>query len=309
VSPGFVTVESESFRLRFWPECGGRLISIEEAGAELLWRSPDYFDPDGRLTWPKTTWRPLDGTMGSWANVGGSKTWPAPQGWSGPGEWPGPPDPILDSGDWSASLVEEETGTTLTMTSPVDERSGLQVTRAFVIPRTGSVFRQTNTFCNIGERPVRWSIWEVCQVSTETCREGGELMVAVADAADPTVMLEIVGQVPLGEVRAGRRMIPVEDVVGKLGFANATGMVGLVRPDGASVRIGFEPQPEAEYPDGGSRAELWIQYPIPEPLAEFGDLHPQARLVELEVLGPIQDLQPGASSQLHLEWTLTPPSR
>lgn len=305
----FVQVASDHYRVVFWPGCGGRLISLAVDGVELLWRSPDFLAADGRLLRPRTEWPELDGTMGSWSNVGGSKTWPAPQGWSGEGEWPGPPDPVLDSGSWSVHVDRADPELTIvTMTSPVDVRSGLVVTRSFELPRSGWEFRQRTTFTNASDRPIRWSIWEVCQVDTSSCRDGGGIEVEVGDAAAPVVQLEAVGTVPLGELRDGVRRIPVTRTVGKLGFANATGRVGLTRPDGAGVSLCFEPSPLATYPDGGCQVELWLQHPIPEPLERFEGLHPQAWLVELEVLGPLLTLEPGASSEQSLCWRLSAPA-
>ena len=309
MSDDFITISNDSLTLVLWPGCGGRLISLQVEGTELLWRNPDYVDPDGRLVRPRSDWPPLDGSMGSWSNVGGSKTWPAPQGWSGPGEWPGPPDPVLDSGAWSVLRRDLDGAQEVVLRSPDDRRSGLRVTRSFLLPRTGRHFTQVNTFRNIASEPVRWSIWEVCQVDTAAGGAGGELRVGVTEAAEPTVMIEAFGTVPTGTLRGGERILPLPDVVGKLGFPDASGTLEFARPDGASVRLEFAPEPDGEYPDGGSRVELWLQCPIEEPLAEFGGLHPQAHLVELEVLGPLRTLAPGESASLELSWAVTPPRR
>jgi len=305
----FVVVETRDLRLAFWPGCGGRLISASTGGTELLWRNPDYFDADGRLIRPRDTWQPLDATMGSWANVGGSKTWPAPQGWSGPGEWPGPPDGVLDSGRWQCTRSEHSSGDrTVVMTSPADTRTGLVVERRFDVPATGTSFTQRNRFTNSGDRPVTWSIWEVCQVDTSNAYDGGIIRVGVDDETPPVTMLSVVGTPSSGLLIGDERHLSVQPVVGKLGFPNGNRLVGLTRPAGTGLEITFDAEPGASYPDGGSRVELWMQYPIPEPLAEFGGLHPQAHLVELEVLGPLTTLLPGHCSELALRWHLCGPS-
>lgn len=310
MSEEFVVVETEDLRLVFWPACGGRLISAAAGGTDLLWRSPDFFDAAGRLARPRHTWQPLDGSMGSWANVGGSKTWPAPQGWSGPAEWPGPPDGVLDSGSWSCRQEpNDEGGQTVVMTSPPDQRTGLTVERRFEIPARGSSFRQENTFTNTADRDVTWSIWEVCQVDTSAAGEVGIVRVGVENDMPPVEMLSVVGTASVGRIVDGERRIPVQPVVAKLGFPNAVRVIAFDRADGASVDIRFDVVEGADYPDGGSRAELWMQYPIPEPLAEFGGLHPRAHLVELEVLGPLTVLRPGESAALHLGWHLRAPGQ
>jgi hypothetical protein len=309
VSGGFVVVETRDLRLVFWPDCGGRLISASTGGTELLWRNPDYLDADGRLVKPRDTWLLLDGTMGSWANVGGSKTWPAPQGWSGDNEWPGPPDGVLDSGKWQCAQSEHSSGErTLVMTSPADGRTGLVIERRFDVPATGTSFTQRNRFTNVSGRSVTWSIWEVCQVDTSNAYNGGILRVGVDDETLPITMLSIVGTPSSGLLIGDERQVAVQPVVGKLGFPNGSRFVGLKRPDGASLEIAFDADQGAVYPDGGSRVELWMQYPIAEPLAEFGGLHPQAHLVELEVLGPLTTLEPSQYSELTLRWSLRGPA-
>lgn len=114
------------------------------------------------------------------------------------------------------------------------------------------------------------------------------------------------GEPAAGTLRGDERHLPLQRVVGKLGFPAANRHVALDRPDGSSLEIAFEARPGARYPDGGARVELWLQYPIPEPLPQFGGLHPRADLVELEVLGPLVTLQPGESTELELRWSLRP---
>ena len=307
MSDDFIAVETSDLRLVFWPGCGGRLISASTRGIEFLWRNPEFLSDGGELRKPRDAWQPLDGTIGSWANVGGSKTWPAPQGWSGLNEWPGPPDGILDSGTWSCTKQSEHGGHTVVMTSPADHRTGLTIERRFDIPATGQLFQQTNRFTNCSSEPVSWSIWEVCQVATADAY-GGVLRVGVDDETPPIKLLTVLGSPDLGSLVGNERHLPVQTVVGKLGFPTANRLIGLDRPDGARVEICFEAEPGAPYPDGGSRAELWRQYPIPAPLPEVGGLHPQAHLVELEVLGPLVTLLPGQQSEMRLGWGLRGPS-
>lgn len=301
----FESIVTPELELVFWPGCGGRLISLRACGVEFLWRNPDYLDRSGRLVWPREEWPVLDGSMGSWSNVGGSKTWPAPQGWAGPEEWPGPPDDRLDSGVWQAERQVDDSGEThLRMISPDDDRTGLRVVREFWVPPSGTSFRQRNSFHNIGGRPVTWSIWEVCQVDTEGCA-GGAVRVGTDHSAAPLRMLGIVGEPSLGHTVGDELVLPIEDVVGKLGFPSAIRHVTLDRPDGRSLGLRFDAVAGAAYPDGGSRVELWMQYPIPDPLARFDGLHPRARLIELEVLGPLSRLEPNETATLDLRWEAT----
>jgi hypothetical protein len=194
------------------------------------------------------------------------------------------------------------------MTSPADTRTGLVVERRFDVPSAGASFAQRNRFTNVSGHPVAWSIWEVCQVDTSTSYDGGILRVGVEDENPPVTMLSVVGTPSCGELVDDERHLPIQPVVGKLGFPNGARFVGLDRPDGAGLEIAFDVEPGAVYPDEGSRVELWLQYPIAEPLAEFGGLHPRAHLAELEVLGPLASLAPGEHCDLLLRWSVRGPS-
>lgn len=309
-------VDNGDLRLAFLPGVGGRLISVACGGVELLWRNPEYLDADLRTVRPRSTWAPLTGGMGSWANVGGAKTWPAPQGWSGPDEWPGPPDPVLDSGAWSirSDPSGEGGGVVVRLTSPDDPYTGLRAVREFAVPGNGTTFGQRTTFTNVSGRVVRWSVWEVAQVDAEPFAAGAAdgtgrgvgLWVGVRGDAEPVDLVDAWGRIVVGAPVEGRRRVVVEDVVAKVGFRDASGRLELRRPDGAGVAWEVD-LPEGEYPDGGCQVELWMQYPTGEPLEGPGSLHPAARLVELEALTPLTRLAPGESVTQTIAWTITPP--
>lgn len=301
-------VTNGRLRLAFLPAVGGRLLSLEVGGRELLWRNPAFFDASLRAVVPRGRWPTIDGSLASWSNVGGSKSWPAPQGWDGPGQWPGPPDATLDAGEWSWD--EHWNGGTLEieMTSPDDERTGLRITRRFTIAPDDLRLRQRVEFTSIGSAAVRWAPWEVCQVNTS---QG----VGVASSG---IRVTTAGGTPLHQGDWWRRiraivgpdsvMIPVQDAVGKRGFADATGRVEWIAPDGAGLALCFEPDAHAEYPDGGARAEVWMQAPTPSPLEGLSGLHPDAYLAELEVLGPLATLGPGEQAGLDIVWEVHAPS-
>ena len=143
--------------LTFAPEWGGRLLSARVHGVELLWQNPNLIGHDLGPARPVGEWPDNSAGMSTWANVGGSKTWPAPQGWAGPGEWPGPPDRVIDGGPWSTRSDWNELADTLevTTTSAPDPRSGLKVVRLHRIPARGTTFELITTFINSSTRPVR----------------------------------------------------------------------------------------------------------------------------------------------------------
>ena len=299
--------DNGTLQLTFLPSVGGRLLSIVASGRELLWRNPDYFDADFRVVRRRSAWARLDGSFSSWANIGGSKTWPAPQGWAGEGEWAGPPDDVLDAGVWSIDVAESETGDmTVVMTSPEDQRSGLRITRRFEIPVAGAEFRQLITFTNVSDRPITWAIWEVCQVDTGSPDgRSAEGSVVVVPHVGEAVELDLgTYEGELGSKRRGHDVVlPLGTGVAKRGYPDASGSVELHGPDGLEIGLATSPVEAATWPDGGSKVEVWLQRPTAAPIESLEGLHPSAHLVELEVLGPLTTLAPGATSTLDVEWS------
>jgi hypothetical protein len=268
-------LERGDLRLGLVPELGGRLLSVRHGGVELLWRNPALLGDDLR-----GDHAPNSGQLGDWVNYGGDKTWPAPQGWDRPDQWPGPPDPVLDSGLYEA-LVD---GDTVTMTSAPDPRTGLRLTRGVTILDDG--YRLDLRAENVSERPVRWALWNVTQFPG-----GGEV---TAGLRRPDVVALVAGTgTPEYTVDGDRLVVPAQDVVGKLGVPGTAGWVTY-----GALTLSFEVDPAGAYPDEGSPLEIWLEHPLPSPLAELGNLDPPARIVELEVLGPLTWLEPGATTSL-----------
>ena len=301
-------VATRDLELVFAPSRGGRLLSLVAAGRELLWRDPELVGDDLVPVVPVHLWPASDGDMSTWANVGGSKTWPAPQGWSGPDEWAGPPDPVLDSGAWTAEWVADEDSAVVTLTSADDPRSGLRVERRFTVPATGTRFEQTATFTNVSDRPRTWSVWEVCQVGTAggAGRAAEDAAVIVPHSATP-VELDLgswEGEV-VSRREGGDVVLPVGTGVAKRGYPAADGSVSYRDDAGTILTLAATPAPTGTWPDGGSKVEVWLQRPTAAPIQELGDLHPSAHLVELEVLGPLTTLVPGESTSLEIAWSVS----
>ena len=74
--------------------------------------------------------------------------------------------------------------------------------------------------------------------------------------------------------------------------------VGGTCRGGAGDRLTVLPESGATYPDRGSRVEVWLEYPLSEPLRELGGLRPGHRVVECEILGPLRTMPPGSSTQM-----------
>ncbi|MCO1576850.1 DUF4380 domain-containing protein [Crossiella sp. SN42] len=290
-----IWLDNGVLRLGFLPVLGGRLLSLRHEGVEVLWRNPRLLDDQLRPVGGHR-FAPNSGELGDWVNYGGDKTWPAPQGWSGAHEWPGPPDPVLDSGPYTATTGPDR----ITLTSGDDPRTGLRLTRRFTL--RGNGYRLDLTAANTGGSPVRWALWNVTQLP------GGSVHIGLADRPEPRV----IDLVPAAhrvehDVLGDRAVVPRQHTVGKLGFPSSAGWVTHVGPRRLLTQR-FTVDRAAEYPDGGSPLEVWLESPLPQPIAALGNLNPPDEIVECEVLGPLTTLAPGARTTLTIEVTVTRPA-
>ncbi|MFD7923346.1 DUF4380 domain-containing protein [Streptomyces sp. NPDC059740] len=291
------------------PQLGGRLLSVRCDGREFLHRSPELLDEECGAR-DASTVGPHDGRMADWRNWGGDKTWPAPQGWSGPEQWAGPPDPVLDSGPYRVQTETDPAGEHVraTLTSAPDPRTGLQLRREVTLRAGATSYGLRLSATNTADHPVRWALWNVAQLPGHPpAQEGDGVWVGLAGEPGPAVRELVAGTgVPQVRTAAGAPAhVPAQDVVGKVGFPTAAGWVAHVGPAGTWVHR-FPVTPGAAYPDGGSRAEIWLEHPLDEPLAHLGDLRPTHRIVECEVLGPLVTLDPGRTMELDTTVLLGP---
>ena len=143
-----------------------------------------------------------------------------------------------------------------------------------------------------------WSLWNITQLAG-----GGTVEIAVDDAfTDPVALATAPGS--RSWLRTGRGIVEIgpQDVVGKLGFPHATGRMSY-RHDDVCLSWQFDVDYEATYPDGGSRVEVWMEHPQSAPLGYLDGLNPPDRIVECEVLSPLQTLAP--DDTMTLEMTIT----
>ena len=293
----------------FLPAAGGRLLSLRRDGHEVLWVNPRVFRSDLTCVLPRDRWPRVDGSFASWTNIGGGKTWPAPQGWAGAGEWAGPPDAVLDSGVYAIDADRDDSTGALTvvLTSPDDARTGLRIVRRFTFREGSGVIAQSIEFSNVSPSPIRWSMWEVVQVDTATAPPDvpGEVVVEGASVSHAIDLGRYAGDVTLTDAE-GNVVLPIQPGVAKYGFPDATGRISYRNTAGRGIELAFDVTGDAEYPDRGSCAEVWTQSPIPHPLPELSGLHPDAWLVELEVLSPVVTIGPGDHAEFSMEWRTFP---
>jgi hypothetical protein len=261
-----------------------------------------------------------DGSLAAWKNYGGDKTWPSPQGWENDEQWPGPPDPILDSGRYKVTSMEEgHRFASVQMVSPPDFRTGIQISRKVTLHQGGSRATLELLFNNISDRRRRWSIWDVAQLRAEKQLTGGKP--AAETACSVTFPLNPQSKFPAGFwVMFGDQANPQWGVDHQQGLVTADyrweiGKIGsdACAPDGKSGWIAFSNAaqglaftehfqvfPGEQYPDDGSTVECWTvgKGKVANLDYETSDIY----LMETEVLSPFYEFQPGESHTFTIEW-------
>ena len=276
------------------PGIGGRVMDLALGTTQVFYSNP-------RLR-GKAISEPPGTEFSLGRNYGGSKVWPAPQGWSSEQEWPGPPDPVLDCGiyGWRASLDPNQAE--IHLESPHDEYSGLTLRREIKISAGSSSVELLHTMQNTSRRPARWSIWQVTQVDAP---QGLEVFVPA------TGFHQTFGDKPYDAVRfsaAERRVrVSYKDQVAKLAVEAHQGwFASLDRSRGLVLAETFPITPGASYPDGAPVA-FWIsghgRFTLHGDQVDMsaGDCDPH---VETEIMSPLTDLMPGQSFELRTGWHL-----
>jgi len=113
---------------------GGRILSLKHQDQEMLSQSP----------WPESF---------------GSTFWTSPQK-----EWNWPPVPEFDKQPYK---VEEQDANHLTIKSPVSQKLGLSIGKAFQTDTSKGGFVVTYTIKNEGNDPRRVAPWEITRVTNE----------------------------------------------------------------------------------------------------------------------------------------------
>lgn len=283
------------------PEIGGRIVSFIAYGKEWLWRNPLLLsDNHDFLVQPEVGRRST--TLGNWMNWGGDKSWPSPQGWSSEREWAGPPDPILDSGPYALTDISL---TSCRMESLPDPRTGLVIERFVEMHPHVPGLTVTTSMTNVSSVRRSWACWTVTQVSLElesTHQKSHVLVNQEPNPRPPVVLFDAIGRPIFYESQTGDLIFPIQDFVGKLGFPSSVGILKLVLGDGSFFEQKFQVEKGAAYADGDSPAQVWMQFPVSQPIESLQGLTLDARLVELECQSPMADLEPGETVTLRVDW-------
>ncbi len=280
------------------PEIGGRLLQFALGAQPFLFVNPKLV---GKRFTPAE--HQGDGSLLSWKNYGGDKTWPAPQGWERADQWPGPPDNVLDSGAYSAACQQTQTEAAVTLRSAADARTGLRIERRLSLTAASSRLQLDLAFENVAARTVRWSIWDIAQLD---CTEsGGDCWLYVPvypDEPRPWHILFGEENAQLQpDFRPGLFALNYQGIVSKIALRSPGGWLAFADQRAEAVLcMQFPHEPDAEYPDGGATVECWTEMPgAPSPIPIDSPGH----ILEAEVLGPLRTMQPGERTDLRITWS------
>ncbi|HUR44426.1 MAG TPA: hypothetical protein VMZ27_01025 [Candidatus Saccharimonadales bacterium] len=228
----------------------------------------------------------FDAKTNEWINFGGDKTWPAPEGewgkythnksWKPPTGFDGVPCTAIVEGD------------EIVMESAVDPSYGIKARRRIHMDLNQPVLSVTTTYICQRGGPSLVGIWVITQL-----KDPERIIVPLPSERQRRNFFEpLSGKIPAGlkEVDGFLSMRRDKADFAKLGTeASSLLWVGsreMLRIDSRRLS-GFE------YPDKGSSAEI---YTNPDPL----------KYIELEMLGPLQTLQPGNHIERTSVYTLIP---
>ena len=226
----------------------------------------------------------IETALGTWRPYGGHRLWAAPE--VNPRSYSPDNDPVEATADGERSVE---------LTAPVESATGLQKSIAITVDETGSGVTVVHRIVNTG----MWTI-ELAPWALTIMREGGEAIVPPepfqthAQNLLPVRTLALWGYTDLSDSRItlGSRYLRVRSDTAisnpiKIGIANARRWAGWHRDGTLFIKqYGFDET--ATYPDMGCNTEIFTA----------GDF------IELESLGPLQRVDPGASVEHVERWRL-----
>jgi hypothetical protein len=147
-----IVMQNNLITLAIVPAIGGRVMQYDLGGHSSIFINPAEL---GKTYTPSQ--------FGQWHNLGGYKTWPAPQSrW--PSNWP--PPSTLDCGNYTSQIDSTtEDSVSVLVTSPVEQwvAPGIQFERRATIYSGTSRVKMEQTIINTGTSAVSWGMWSIMQ--------------------------------------------------------------------------------------------------------------------------------------------------
>lgn len=297
------------------PEIGGRAIQMQLGDHEYFFVHPDFA---GKVLPPEQ-----NNLQAGWANYGGDKAWPGPEGWSDDNQWPSIPYYILDGSKYDAEITSNNSiEVAVKVTSPKDLRTGVQFVRTFHVYANTTRIKVDQVMRNISKRRIRWGIWHLIQNdaadANDPSKPNPELYMYVPlnpKSQHPGGYLVMFGDVrhPSYQTVDNGRLLKIHYLyrVGKIGADSSAGWYAVVN---GQKNIGFVENfkyfPGMEYPDNSS-IESWndgpgviSRGPFDQVLADDPKKTPY--FFEAEGMSPYAELEPGEEYSFPISWS---PSR
>jgi len=296
------------------PDIGGRAIQLQIGKKELFFVNSAFA---GKVL-PESENNPKAG----FANYGGDKLWPAPEGWLSDQEWPSIPYFVLDGSRYQAEIVANTSQeVALRVTSPGDPRTGIQFARTYHVYAGITRVRVDEVMRNVSRRQIRWGMWHLVQHDA-------------ADINDPSkpnpdfymfVPLNPHSRYPEGynhmygdarhpsyDVVADGKMLRAHYLyrVGKIGVDSNRGWYAVVNGQKQTCFVEtFKYFAEEEYPDNAS-VEAWNDGPgiiHRDPFDQIlkNDSKETPYFFESEIMSPFITLSPGEEHLFTVEWAVT----
>jgi hypothetical protein len=296
------------------PDLGGRAIQLQLGDQGCFYVNRGLA---GKVLPPEQ-----NNLQAGWANYGGDKVWPGPEGWMNDREWPSIPYYILDGSKFAAEVTAESPAeVAVRVTSPRDPRTGVQFIRAFHVYAGTTRVKVEQVMRNISRRQIRWGIWHLIQNdgadAHDPSKPNPELYMYVPlnpHSKYPEGYYKPYGDVrhPSYDVLPGGRMLRIHYLyrVGKMAADSDSGWYAVVNGQkNLGLIENFTFYPGLEYPDGAS-VESWndgpgtiSRGPFDQTLADDPKQTPY--FLESEVLSPYATLDPGEEYSFPVYWSAT----
>ena len=296
------------------PDIGGRAIQLQLGDQEFFFVNPDLA---GKVL-PESE----NNLKSGWANYGGDKVWPAPEGWMNDSQWPSIPYYVLDGSKFESGVVKEAADeVAVRVTSPPDPRSGVQFVRTYHVYAGTTRVTVDQVMRNISRRQIRWGIWHLIQNdaadANDPSKPNPELYMYVP--LNPHTLFPNGFYNPYGdsrhpsyEVIDGGRMLRIHYLyrVGKVAADSSAGWYAVVNGQKSIGFVeSFKTFPGLAYPDDAS-VESWNDGPGTISRGPWDQVLPDdpkktPYFLESEVLSPFATLDPGEEYEFTVHWSPT----
>ena len=296
------------------PDIGGRAIQLQLGNQEFFFVNRAL---EGKVL-PESE----NNLKSGWANYGGDKVWPAPEGWMNDDEWPSIPYYVLDGSKFQSQIVKntaEEVA--VQVTSPPDPRSGVQFERTYHVYAGTTRVTVDQVMHNISRRQIRWGIWHLTQNDAsdmnDPSKPNPELYVYIP--VNPHSMFHNGYYIAYGDARHpsyqlmdGGHMLRVHYLyrVGKVALDSSQGWFAVANGQKQIAYVeSFDYCPGKEYPDNAS-IESWNDGPGTISRGPFDQILPDnpaktPYFLEAEMLSPFAKLDPGQQYKSTFHWSPT----